>query len=108
MPPVPGTAQKLYRSRHPERYRLAQHRNGQNQWAKRQSALATLKLDSGCVDCGYAENPDALQFDHVRGDKVRSISQMVLSAWDKLFAELEKCEVRCANCHAIRTAERRR
>ena len=48
-----------------------------------------------------------LQFDHVRGSKVRDISRLmqehVLVA--VLETEAAKCDVRCANCHVRRTAK---
>jgi hypothetical protein len=63
----------------------------------------------GCVDCGYKENPVALQFDHVRGEKTLAVSQMVSSCYSlkRIKEEIRKCEVRCANCHSIKTYERR-
>ena len=74
------------------------------------SAVSMLKLERGCADCGYAEDPAALGFDHVGDDKVEEIGHMV---WrrrpiEDILAEAEKCEVVCANCRAVRTAERRR
>jgi hypothetical protein len=70
----------------------------------RQSRMRdAIKVTAGCIDCGYAENPAALQFDHVRGAKFKTIAQ--LSSWSQLWAEMEKCDVRCANCHAIRSAQ---
>lgn len=70
-----------------------------------QSRLAEIKLASGCVDCGYAKNPAALHFDHVRGEKIGAIASMVSGGtpWKFIEAELKKCEVRCANCHAEKT-----
>lgn len=67
--------------------------------------LTTYKLLSGCVDCGYRSNAAALQFDHVKDKK-----QLVAKAGSvkACLPELRKCEVRCANCHAIVTAGRRR
>ncbi len=73
----------------------------------KQSVLIGIKLKSGCVDCGYDKHPQALQFDHVRGEKSFSISNSLTRSLDVLLAEVAKCEVRCANCHAIKTAERR-
>ena len=73
--------------------------------------INTYKLERGCADCGYADHPHALDFDHLPGtEKLYSIgSGWAGSApWDKVLAEIEKCEVVCANCHRIRTHERRR
>ncbi len=62
----------------------------------------------GCVDCPEAD-PACLDFDHVRGEKTTEISQMVRRgfALEKLIGEIEKCDVRCANCHRKITAKRR-
>lgn len=67
------------------------------------------KLLVGCVDCGYKKNPYALQFDHIKGTKFKEISRLVAEVYSiKLIKEeIRKCEVRCANCHAIITQERR-
>lgn len=67
-----------------------------------------LKLEAGCHDCGYNEYPEALDFDHVRGDKEFNIGSGNTYTIERLLAEIEKCEVVCANCHRLRTAERRR
>jgi hypothetical protein len=57
-----------------------------------------------CVDCGEAD-PVLLDFDHLR-DKVSDIATMVrdAAAWRDIEIEIGKCEVRCANCHARKTA----
>jgi excinuclease UvrABC ATPase subunit len=62
-----------------------------------------------CVDCGNTDLR-VLDFDHVRGKKLGSISHGVKNSWpiEKLLAEINKCEVRCANCHRIVTHERRK
>jgi hypothetical protein len=59
-----------------------------------------------CVDCGESD-PRCLDFDHVREKKLCSISRMVGNyGWETIEREVKKCEVRCANCHRKRTAER--
>lgn len=60
-----------------------------------------------CADCGESDIV-VLQFDHVRGVKVKEISRMVQAevALEKLKEEIAKCEVVCANCHTRRTASR--
>ena len=58
-----------------------------------------------CVDCGEAD-PLVLEFDHVRGEKRGDISRMMRERpWAIVLAEIEKCDVRCANCHRRRTAK---
>lgn len=77
-------------------------------WVQRQSMLATLKLEQGCMDCGYNERPEALQFDHVRGEKRFCIALGGASiGFERLLEEVEKCDVVCANCHSVRTHARR-
>lgn len=66
------------------------------------------KLAQGCADCGYNESAYALQFDHVMGNKKDSVSNLIRSdyAWSTIKEEILKCEVVCANCHAVRTKAR--
>lgn len=58
-----------------------------------------------CVDCGETD-PLVLEFDHVRGEKFKEVGRMTQYSWDKIVTEVAKCEVRCGNCHKIKTAER--
>lgn len=58
-----------------------------------------------CVDCGE-NNPIVLEFDHVKSGKKGSISFLINNlkySWPSIELEIEKCEVRCANCHRIKT-----
>lgn len=66
------------------------------------------KMAHGCIDCGYNKHGVALQFDHL-GNKKANVSNLIRSdyGWDAIWAEIEKCVVRCANCHAIKTKERK-
>ena len=51
-----------------------------------------------CVDCGESD-PIVLEFDHMR-DKLKNISDMRRSySLNNIILEIEKCEIRCANCH---------
>jgi hypothetical protein len=57
------------------------------------------------VDCGESD-PAVLEFDHVSGKKTANISYLlgVVASWERLASEIQKCEVRCANCHRWKTA----
>ncbi len=77
--------------------------------AQRQ-ALNKYKMSRGCAVCGYNGHPEALEFDHLPGSDKKSTVAMMCdrSSWEALMKEVAKCQVLCANCHAIATAERRR
>jgi hypothetical protein len=70
--------------------------------------LNAIKLDRGCIDCGYRRHPAALEFDHLPGFEKSFTIGNIRAAWERVEAEIAKCEVVCANCHAIRTEERKR
>ena len=76
------------------------HRRG------RLDQLDAYKLDKGCADCGYKAHAYALDFDHLPGTvKEFNIAEASSNAemWKKVWSEVEKCEVVCANCHRVRT-----
>ena len=69
----------------------------------RESVHAYL-LEHPCVDCGETDVV-VLEFDH-QGDKTTEINKMIHAGrpWPEILAEIEKCEVVCANDHRRRTA----
>jgi hypothetical protein len=80
-------------------------------WNKTRMAwLRELKSGKTCTDCGGSFPPEAMQWDHLPGTlKLGEISKRLRNRRRKLiFEELAKCELVCANCHAIRTYKRLR
>ena len=73
----------------------------------RRALINAVKIERGCSVCGYKSHAAALDFNHVRGDKKFNISQDPKVALSKLLAEIEKCDVLCANCHRVHTYENR-
>jgi len=62
---------------------------------------------SFCIDCGE-DNHVVLEHDHKDGvEKYKNISELVGNgtSWKTIEKEMDKCEIRCANCHRIRTAK---
>ncbi len=60
-----------------------------------------------CVDCGETD-PVVLEFDHIdHKEKLMEVSNLVRHQrpWRIIFAEINKCQVRCANCHRRKTAK---
>jgi len=65
-----------------------------------------LKIFGKCVDCGITDDR-VLEFDHIRDDKVDGVKRLAdgLASLERLKIEMRKCEVRCCNCHRIKTQE---
>lgn len=62
-------------------------------------------LSHPCVDCGN-KDPIVLTFDHLR-DKEFEICNGVRKGFSikRILNEMQKCEVRCANCHTLKSAK---
>lgn len=72
----------------------------------REKYLTYLKKQS-CVDCGE-DNPIVLDHDHRDNTvKINSVSKLITMGygWNTVLTEIDKCDIRCANCHRIRTAK---
>jgi hypothetical protein len=89
-------------------YYLRKARKRNNEVKKRnQDRILAYLASHSCVDCGESDWV-CLQFDHVRGRKLRTIAVMVGTyEWERIEEEIAKCEVRCANCHQRKTAKQR-
>lgn len=70
-----------------------------------------IKVQAGCDICDYRKNPAALQFDHIDpSTKYRTKNGKVVHPADMIkgnryglrtiLAEIAKCRILCANCHA--------
>lgn len=60
-----------------------------------------------CVDCPE-KDPVVLDFDHrYLYDKKMTVTDLIRNGYaiETIFQEIDKCEVRCANCHRRRTAK---
>jgi hypothetical protein len=67
--------------------------------------IRELKTATKCADCNKNYHWFQMDFDHVKGKKDRAVSVMVGQkvSLKKIKAEIEKCELVCANCHRLRT-----
>lgn len=68
--------------------------------------LAGYFEDHPCVDCGESD-VRCLEFDHrERTTKSADISRLFknFASWETVLREIERCDVRCANCHRRRTS----
>jgi hypothetical protein len=72
--------------------------------ARNRSWLASYLADKTCSDCGL-HAPDIYEFDHRRGVKDRTVSQMIHQglSLQTIQSEIAKCDILCPNCHRLRT-----
>lgn len=80
----------------------AEGREYQKIWARNQRKwFWEFKKKLKCLKCGFS-HPAALQFHH-RENKKYEIGKMIGVRFkhETLMKEIAKCDVLCANCHAI-------
>jgi hypothetical protein len=70
--------------------------------------IQEYKSGKTCMDCSHEFPYFILQFDHRPGEKkLFNISKVSAArTLDRLKAEIDKCDLVCANCHAMRTWQR--
>jgi hypothetical protein len=74
-----------------------------NIYVKRnQEFIVKYLSEHPCIDCGETRIP-VLEFDHVSGEKEENISYMRQHSMEHLIDEIAKCEIRCSNCHRMKT-----
>lgn len=62
-----------------------------------------------CTDCNKKFDPVCMQWDHLpKYDKIEGVGKLARTTWskEKVLEEIKKCELVCANCHALRTKYR--
>lgn len=90
------------RKENPDFYKKLDRERFQRKYEKRKATMRALREGGGgkCVDCGYSENIDILQFHHHNGGKDGDVASM--QSLKKMVIEAKKCILLCPNCHAIR------
>ena len=78
--------------------------SNRSKYIRKKEFVTMIKATSGCVDCGI-KNPVVLDFDHVpeRGPKLFELHKFSNHSFPDIAAEIQKCDVVCANCHRIRS-----
>jgi len=72
---------------------------------KVRASLYSFLSTQSCVDCGE-DDPIVLEFDHRDPENKFKIVGRMLSghySWKSVKSEIDKCDVRCANCHRRKT-----
>lgn len=78
------------------------------EWRRSTKALLVEFHGRHCTDCGMSYPPHVMQFDH-RDPSTKSlaIGSAGTPSFQTSLEESTKCDMVCANCHAIRTHRQR-
>lgn len=98
---------KIYYYKHGSKYRENANLRNKKLKDKLRHQMMQYLSDKSCVICGVSD-PRILEFDHINPKmKSFSISRAITNvlSWETILNEIEKCQVLCANCHKIKTAE---
>lgn len=99
---------KSYYLNNHDKHRKAVRARSRRVSAENRQRVGDYLYTHPCVDCG-ANDIRILDFDHLEKDKKSyDISRLLRAgtAWLTIQREIEKCEVRCRNCHTLKTYER--
>lgn len=71
------------------------------QYRRRKSWIDKIKTHRGCAECGFKKYACALDFDHIDPATKEFLIPRHLGRGNlkKLFREIRKCRIVCANCH---------
>lgn len=109
MPYKDPEAQKNSQKNYYEKNKHLYIKSMQDTRAKRHQYVQELKEASPCLDCGQFYHYCVMQYDHRDSvEKVDSVSRLLNRVnMDAVREEIAKCDLVCANCHAIRSFERK-
>ena len=106
--PVCKDCNRIYQKQHYGKNKGRYITNVINKRKNIEDEIRKIKMSTPCKDCGKIYHYCVMDFDHLI-DKKFQISKATRSGWPLaiILAEIEKCELVCANCHRLRSFERR-
>jgi len=83
------------------RNQQAKYIKGKRSKAQNQACRSYINEDKkrGCELCGYNKFIGALDYHHVRGEKVFELNRPASRSIKTIQDEIDKCMLVCANCH---------
>lgn len=101
---------RAWRKNNPQRSRELRNRYTQKTKPAKVALLVEAK-SLPCVDCGKRYHKESMDLDHRdSAQKKRKVSSMTGtsgSSVESVRAEIGKCDLVCANCHRLRTLQRK-
>lgn len=86
-----------------ESLRKTQKEQNRKRYLRNKEFITDYLSNHPYVDCGNSDIR-VLEFDHIKGTKEFTVGSSNVTL-ERLEIEINKCEIRCANCHKIRHHE---
>jgi hypothetical protein len=104
------TCRRAYDPAYHERVKERRREQKRRRAIELREFVLSLKTGRPCTDCAQVFDPVCTQWDHLPGFiKAGAIGDIGRKASrQRILDEIAKCELVCANCHALRTVRRRR
>jgi hypothetical protein len=98
-----------YAAAHYQRNKARRQVQNKRRQAEFMAWYTSLKGGKRCADCGDAFHPVAMHWDHLPGEpKTADLAFLARrGSRQRVLEEIAKCELVCANCHAVRSLRRR-
>lgn len=98
-----------YAAAHYQANRERRYAHNRRNQAEFMAWYVSLKAGRPCADCGGQFHPVAMQWDHLPGsEKTACLGDLAKRGNRRLvLEEIAKCELVCANCHAVRSYRRK-
>jgi len=94
---------KKYYKKNQEKIKTRNAVHTQRSRDRNRAYLIDFLRTQSCVDCGN-KDIEVLQFDHRdRELKTKMVYQFLNASIERMQEEIDKCDIRCANCHMKRS-----
>ncbi len=100
--------QKKHYTENKEYYIKKAYENKQNHIKRNRKYVDEYLFKHPCVDCDE-KDIIVLDFDHIDDNKTHNVCDLIYRGYSlkRIQEEIDKCDVRCANCHRRITHKRR-
>jgi hypothetical protein len=94
-----------YAAAHYQRHKARRQAQNERRQAAFMAWYTSLKAGKPCADCGGLFHPAAMHWDHLPGQEKKATLGYLAKRGNRrrVLEEIAKCELVCANCHAVRT-----
>ena len=93
---------KLWKSKNNYQFPVQKYKFSNKKLTSRKREYIQQQKNKPCAKCGAQLHPILMDFDHL-GGKYKNLAAMTINSYQKIDAEIAKCQVLCIFCHKEKT-----